>query len=880
MILTKNWLAPSMGSLFVRGLMAAVLLIQPSWGQEWPLVGETVEPQWTTDGNQFWFQRTLGGRQKEFLLVDAAEARREPLFDHAVAVKAIQEKTGVSELEIRRTWKVVEYSKSSGVVTLTAARAPLKIDRSSGAIEWLEADAAAVGGSSLFLPVRPSRSGGESVNFKVDNKWTEEIELLWINTTGELVPYGTAAKGQSFSSGSYAGHVWLLRSKDGKQLGCIELPDQSETVVELTEETVSAVNTESPRSRPDNRNRGRARNRTPGPAGPASRSGVRLVVRDHDLWLIEPTSDQAATSEDSPQPSSSETNNEVQLTFDAKGDNSFRRTVQRERLMSMQYTAQDPPANVADVNWSPNGAYAIAWQTTVVPERIVQIVHALPQNGQPALVEYPYAKPGDPIPSKTPRVIDIENQKEVPLPKDLFANPWEVRLERFSADGKVAWIYYNARGHQTIRVVRVDLATGEAKVVIEETSPTFLHYSDGAKYRLNWLDDATALWSSERSGWNHLYRIDMNSGNVINTVTAGEWNVKRINEVRDQTVYFYAVGLAADQDPYHEHFCRVEIDGTGFVQLTDGDGNHSVQWSPNRDFLLDRYSRVDLPPVHELRRASDGTLVCEVERAEYVGLDSEEQRRLLMPERFVAPGRDGKTPIWGIVHWPKDYDPSKSYPVIESIYAGPHSHHVPKNFRRGRSFQDFTSAGFVVVQIDGMGTAWRSKEFHDVSYRNLKDAGFPDRIAWIKELANKYPNLDLNRVGVFGGSAGGQNAMAALLWHNDFYKAAVADCGCHDNRMDKIWWNEQWMGTVEPGDHYSKNSNVDNAHLLQGKLMLVVGELDRNVDPASTTQVVAKLIEANKDFDFLLMSGAGHGACESPYGRRRRLEFFKTHLLP
>jgi dipeptidyl aminopeptidase/acylaminoacyl peptidase len=747
-------------------------------------------------------------------------------------------------------------------------------------MEWLEnGDTAAVGGSSLFLPVRPSRSGGESVSFKVDNKWTEEIELLWVNTTGELVPYGTAAAGQSYSSGSYAGHVWLLRTKDGKQIGCIELPDQSETVVELTDATVSAVSRESPRSRPDNQNRGRTRNRMTGPIGPANRSGARLVVRDHDLWLIKPASKQAVTSEDSSQPSSSETTNEVRLTFDGKEDHSFRRTAQRERLMNMQYTAQDPPSNEADVNWSPNEAYAIAWQTTVVPERIVQIVHALSQNGQPALVQYPYAKPGDPIPCKTPRVIDIENQKEVPLSGDFFANPWEVRCERFSADGKVAWIYYNARGHQTIRVVRIDLATGEAKVVIEETSPTFLHYSDGAKYRLNWLDDATALWSSERSGWNHLYRIDMNSGNVINTVTAGDWNVKRIDEVRDQTVYFYAVGLAANQDPYHEHFCRVGIDGTGFVQLTDGDGNHSVQWSPNRDYLLDRYSRVDLPPVHELRRAVDGTLVCEVERADYVDLDSEEQRRLLMPERFVAPGRDGKTPIWGIVHWPKDYDPAKTYPVIESIYAGPHSHHVPKNFRRGRSFQDFTSAGFVVVQIDGMGTAWRSKEFHDVSYRNLKDAGFPDRIAWIKELGNKYPSLDLNRVGIFGGSAGGQNAMAALLWHNDFYKVAVADCGCHDNRMDKVWWNEQWMGMVEPGDHYSKNSNVDNAHLLQGKLMLVVGELDRNVDPASTTQVVAKLIAANKDFDFLLMSGAGHGACESPYGRRRRLDFFKKHLL-
>jgi dipeptidyl aminopeptidase/acylaminoacyl peptidase len=185
------------------------------------------------------------------------------------------------------------------------------------------------------------------------------------------------------------------------------------------------------------------------------------------------------------------------------------------------------------------------------------------------------------------------------------------------------------------------------------------------------------------------------------------------------------------------------------------------------------------------------------------------------------------------------------------------------------------------VQIDGMGTAWRSKAFHDVCYRNLRDAGFPDRIAWIKALAAKYPNLDLNRVGIFGGSAGGQNAMGALLWHGDFYKVAAADCGCHDNRMDKIWWNEQWMGTVEPGNHYVENSNLENAHLLQGKLLLIVGELDRNVDPASTLDVAAKLNELGKQdhFELLAIPDAGHGAGGSPAGQRRQMEFFKQHLL-
>ena len=268
------------------------------------------------------------------------------------------------------------------------------------------------------------------------------------------------------------------------------------------------------------------------------------------------------------------------------------------------------------------------------------------------------------------------------------------------------------------------------------------------------------------------------------------------------------------------------------------------------------------------------SLVVELDR-----VDTEsafDDRRLTT--RFSAKGRDGETDIWGIIHWPDDFDTEKSYPVLENIYAGPHGHHVPKTFRKKFNLHKFADAGMIVVQIDGMGTAWRSKKFHDVCYKNLKDGGFPDRIAWMKAAAKKYPQMDLSRVGIFGGSAGGQNAMAALLWHNDFYKVAAADCGCHDNRMDKIWWNEQWMGW--PVDEsYADNSNTEHADLLKGHLMLTVGEMDRNVDPASTTQVVKKLVEHNKDFEFILIPRAGHGAGDLPWAAKKRLEFFKQHLL-
>jgi len=216
--------------------------------------------------------------------------------------------------------------------------------------------------------------------------------------------------------------------------------------------------------------------------------------------------------------------------------------------------------------------------------------------------------------------------------------------------------------------------------------------------------------------------------------------------------------------------------------------------------------------------------------------------------------------------------------VIEKIYAGPHDFFVPKSWNRFAGQDAIAELGFVVVQIDGMGTNWRSRAFHDVCWKNLRDAGFPDRIAWMRAAAANRPWMDLERVGIFGGSAGGQSALGALLFHGDFYKAAAADCGCHDNRMDKIWWNEAWMGWPV-GPEYAENSNVTHAANLRGKLLLSVGELDRNVDPSSTMQVVNALIKANKDFELLIVPGAGHGAGESAYGRRRRNDFFVRHLL-
>ena len=529
------------------------------------------------------------------------------------------------------------------------------------------------------------------------------------------------------------------------------------------------------------------------------------------------------------------------------------------------------------VYWSPDSKKVVALRTQKGDERKVYLIESAPKDQlQPKLSSYNYLKPGDQVSISKPHLFDVEARQQVPVSDALFENPYAIEEVRWSPDSSRFTFMFNQRGHQILRVVAVDASTGEATALIEEKSPTFVDYSNKAYVQFFDKTDEI-LWMSERDGWNHLYLFDSKTGALKNQITKGEWLVRGIDRVDEDTrqIWFRALGIFPNQDPYHVHYARVNLDGTGLVKLTEGDGNHQVRYSPDRRFIIDTYSRVDLAPVTELRKVDDGKLVAEVERGDDSALRSE---GWAVPERFVAKGRDGKTDIHGVIFRPTNLDPSKKYPVIEQIYAGPQGAFVPKTFAPFHRTQSLAELGFVVVQIDGMGTNWRSKAFHDVCSKNLADAGFPDRILWMKAASARYPYMDLSRVGVYGGSAGGQNALGAMLFHGDFYKAAAADCGCHDNRMDKIWWNEAWMGWPI-GPHYAEQSNVTNAHKLQGKLLLTVGELDHNVDPASTMQVVNALIRANKDFELIVFPGADHGAGGSPYGDRKRRDFFVKNLL-
>lgn len=530
-----------------------------------------------------------------------------------------------------------------------------------------------------------------------------------------------------------------------------------------------------------------------------------------------------------------------------------------------------------EIFWSPDSTKVVVMKRAVGSSRRVTIIDSAPDDQlQPKTESYFYLKPGDQVPIDRPVLFDLESREVIPLSHGLAPNPYKIDGVRWRLDSSAFTYEYNQRGHQAYRVIEVDAETGRSRAVISEEPDTFFTYS--SKKFLYYLEEANEMiWMSERDGWNHLYLYNWKTGEVKRQLTTGEWVVREVDRVdqRLRKVWFWAGGIHPNQDPYHLHYCCVDLDTGEVTPLTSSDGNHTAaSLSAGRDLLIATWSRIDHPPVHELRNAETGELIKELARADASALI---EAGWIAPELFAAKGRDGQTDIYGIIMKPTNFDPSKTYPVIENIYAGPHDAHVPKRFYGMTRSMALAELGFIVVRIDGMGTNWRSKAFHDVAWKNLGDAGFPDRMAWMEAAAQTRPWMDLTRVGIYGGSAGGQNAMRAVLDHHDFYKAAVADCGCHDNRMDKIWWNEQWMGW--PVDEsYEKSSNLVDAHMLGGKLLLTVGELDRNVDPASTMQVVDALIKADKDFELMVFTGKGHGAGESAYGVRLRNDFFVRHL--
>lgn len=530
----------------------------------------------------------------------------------------------------------------------------------------------------------------------------------------------------------------------------------------------------------------------------------------------------------------------------------------------------------AYIYWSPDSKKVASCKIRPVEKRYVYYVESSPNDQlQPKLHKQEYAKPGDELPFRVPCIYEIETNRAIIPNTNLFAHQYSLHGLQWNADSKAITFEYNQRGHQIYRILEFSAETGMVRPLVEETSDKYVNYVRRFRYDLK--DGKHIIWMSERDNWNHLYLYNRKTATPTHQITKGEWYVREVIHVDEekQVIFFSANGVQSNEDPYLIRYYRIGFDGKGLVCLTPEKGMHKAWFSQNMKYLVDTYSSVDKEPVAVLRDSENGKILMSLETADISRLIAEGWKA---PEVFVAKGRDGKTDMWGLIVRPTNFNPDKKYPIIEYIYQGPGDQYVPKTFISYNQYMtSLAELGFIVVMVDGMGTSFRSRTFENICYKNLKDAGLPDHIAWIKAAAKEYPYMDIDRVGIYGCSAGGQESMTAVLFYPEFYKAAYSACGCHDNRMDKIWWNELWLG-YPVGDQYKEGSNVENAHLLSRPLMLVVGEMDDNVDPASTMQVVNALIKADKDFDLVVIPGARHTMGES-FGEHKRYDFFVRHLM-
>lgn len=557
----------------------------------------------------------------------------------------------------------------------------------------------------------------------------------------------------------------------------------------------------------------------------------------------------------------------------SKGGNLFIKELEggKEQQITRDGSLDKP---YGDFSWSPDSRHIIGYLTDpVVQKKVYYVLSSVPGTTRGQLRSHDYDQPGDPFTIYTPYIFNIGDKSAIKVDAekiDFFGAPeahWRKGSDRFYTYERVD------RGHQRFRVIEVDVTTGKTRNVIDEKTNTFIY--EQRLYTHYLPDSHEIVWITEQDGWRHIYLVnDINGEQKL--VTKGDWVVRDIDSVdsKKRQIWFTASGINPNEDPYFVHYYRIGFDGKNMIDLTPAKGNHTVVFSPDRSFYLDTYSQVNIPPVTQLCKTADGGKILEIEKTDTRALLA---TGIKLPEVFVAKGRDGKTDMWGVVYRPADFDSTKTYPVIENIYAGPQDSFVPKSFSPVNEMQSIAQLGFIVVQVDCMGTANRSKAFHDVCWKNIVDGGFPDRILWIKALAKKYPQADTTRVGIYGTSAGGQNSAQAVLFHSDFYKAAVSSCGCHDNRIDKQWWNEQWMG-YPVGAHYEQQSNITNAAKLGGSLLLMVGEADENVPPETTFRFADALEKANKNFDLVVIPGSNH-TDGGPYGRRKKRDFFVKQLL-
>ncbi|MBT2143852.1 MULTISPECIES: DPP IV N-terminal domain-containing protein [unclassified Rhodanobacter] len=603
----------------------------------------------------------------------------------------------------------------------------------------------------------------------------------------------------------------------------------------------------------------------PGALSPDKKS--EAFIRDWNLWLRDVASGQ-----------------ETQLTTDGV-----------ENFGYATDNAGWKHTDNAIVEWSPDSKRIATFQQD---QRKTGEMYLVSTNvGHPKLEKWKYPLVGDKDVTMIERVIiDVAAKKvtrlQMPpdqhrssLCDDVSCGPdggWDD--VKWAADGKTLAFVSTSRDHKHEWFRIADATTGKVHTVFEEVVPTYYESGNGA---VNWRylpETNEAIWFSERNNWGNLYLYDLTSGKLKRAITKGEGNVTEVLKVdpKTRTVWFRGVGRTAGVNPYYQQFFKVSLDGGKPVLLTPEAADHTVTLSPDGKSFVDAYSTPTTPPVTVLRSSDDGRDLANVATADISRLKA---AGWVPPIPFTVKGRDGKTDLYGMMFKPTNFDPSKKYPIIDYIYPGPQTGSV-----RGRSFssaradhQAMAELGFIVIALDGMGTPWRSKAFHDAYFEHVEDNTLPDQVLGLKELGKKYPWIDLDRVGIWGHSGGGNATAAAMFHYPDFFKVGWAESGNHDNRNYEDDWAEKWQGLLvtdkDGKTNYDAQANQSFAKNLKGRLMLVHGTMDDNVPPYQTLLVADALIKANKDFDLLLIPNVHHGYAEAtPYATRRRWDYFVQYL--
>jgi dipeptidyl-peptidase 4 len=544
--------------------------------------------------------------------------------------------------------------------------------------------------------------------------------------------------------------------------------------------------------------------------------------------------------------------------------------------------------------WSPDSRRIATFQQD---ERGVGEMYLVSTKvGHPELQAWKYPLPGDSIITTIQRVIidvDVPKVTRLQMPADQHRSTlcdhiicrgdegW-TDVQWYPDGSHVAFVSTSRdHKHEVFRVA--DAGTGAVRDVFREDVAT--QYESGNSMA-NWrVLPATneVIWFSERDDWGQLYLYDLTSGGVKSKITSGEGNVAELRRVdeKSRTLYFVGNGKEPGRDPYFRHFYKIGMNGKGMTLLTPEDADHDISVSPSGRYFVDTYSKPDVPQTSVLRDLN-GKVVVVLEKADISRLLATGWKP---PTPIKVKARDGKTDLYGLLYTPTNLDSTKKYPIVNHIYPGPQTGSVG-----GRSFspargdaQALAELGFVVVEIDGMGTPWRSKSFHDAYFGRMGDNTLPDQVAGMKELARRFSWIDIDRAGIYGHSGGGFAAADAMFRYPDFFKVGISEAGNHDNREYEDDWGERYQGLLthnaDGSDSYTAEANQIYAKNLKGKLLLAHGTMDNNVPPYNTLLVVNELIKANKDFDLILLPNRTHGFGNEPYMVRRRWDYFVSNLL-